>query len=1038
MNLTRLSVDRPVTITMLMAIVVVVGILSLSRLGVDMLPDIDYPTLSVMVRYPGAPSEEIETLVARPYEGALAGVNGVTKIQSISQEDVAYLLIDLEWGTDLDAAAADIREAVAMIEPFMPPDVEDPLVIKFNLTSMPQAIYIVSGMDDTVALRELLEDKVQARLERLQGVAQAPIMGGRVEEVQVNVDRAALLGSGVTLDQVALAIGAQNLNLPAGRQTVGHEELLLRTTGMFESLDDIRHTAVGISPRTMTPIEVGNLAEVVRTTRDMRNFVRANNTEALMLAIMKESGANPLRVRQVTRAKLAEIQEQLPQAVQIQGLLDMGRAIAKLGSAVVQNGLIGALLAVVVMYSFLRSVRPTLTIAVVIPLSLLATFIPIFLYGETLNMMTMGGLVLGIGMLVDNAVVVIEAIFRHIEEGKSRVEAAKLGAAEVGMAITASTLTTMAVFLPIFFATGLAGQLARGLAVTVAASLFASLFVAITIVPMLASVFFSAKDEGAVLHDGKHFNRFKSRYRRVLSWTLRHRVLTLASVGLLALLSIGLTPIVGAEFMPSNNSPILMGKISFPVGTSLETTAAASERIEEVLGSFSDVLAIGTQLGVDENDPGAALSNTNPTGPNEAIIFARLHEPSNRIYRDNADLQAAMRERIPEIEGMDFDFSSMASSMGGSTHAIEVKVYGDEFDTMLAASEQVEARLETVEGLVGIDTTFERAKPERHVRIDRAKVASYGLTVGQVASAIKTATLGVVATRYREAGDELDVRVRYAEPWRATPEDLEQLLIPLPTGGTIPLGQIAVLDEGFGPVRIWREDQTRVLTVVADLDGDTDLRKAMARIDDALGPLERQLPSDVRLEYGGQYEDMMEAFGQLLLALALAILLVYMVMASQFESFAHPLTIMFTMPLAFIGVVWIFLLTGTTLSVPTFLGVIMLAGIVVNNGIVLVDYINQLRAQGMELIEATLEGSATRLRPVLITSLTTVMAMVPMAVSRSEGSETMAPLGLTIIGGLMAATVFTLVVVPVVYTLIDGFSRWVSSRAMRLLHGSAA
>jgi len=1032
-NVTDFSVDRPVSITMLVGIVMVVGAIALARLGIDMMPEIDFPTLSVMVRYDGAPSEEIESIVAKNYEGALAAVSGVEKVKSVSQEDVCFLLLDFEWGTDLDAAAADIREAVAMIAPYMPPDVEDPLVIKFNLSAMPQAFYTISGMENTIALRELMTDVVQPRIERLEGVAQAPFLGGGEEEIQVNLDRAALHESGVSLDQVAMALAYQNLNLPAGRQIRDRKEVLLRTVGQFENLDEIRGVVVGASQKSGNSIQLGSIAEVKRELKDKRSFVRSNGQESVMMMIAKEAGANPYRVMKAYQGKLEELGPMLPAGIEFHNLFDIGRIIEKMAGAVVTNGVVGAFLAVIIMFLFLRNIRPTLTIAVVIPLSLLATFIPIYAIGETLNMMTMGGLVLGIGMLVDNAVVVIENIFRHIEEGEDRKTAAKLGAREVGMAITASTFTTMVVFLPILFSQGMAGQLAFGLAITVAAALLASLFVAITIVPMLSSVFFSSKVQGTVLHDGKRFARFRGWYARRLTWCLNHRWKTIAGLAAIVVFSGGMSTFVGAEFMPSSNDPVLMGKVSFPVGTALDETSAASTRIEEVFAQFPDVVTVGASLGVDENDAGAGMSETNPAGVHEAMIFARLKDRDERQIKENDTLKAMIRENMPDIEGMQFKFQDMGGGMGGSVHPIDIQLSGDDFDELETWSDRIATAITDVEGLVGVDTSMREAKPEAHIIIDRAKAGSYGLTVGQVANTVKTATLGTVATRFRSEGEEFDVRVRYHDSFRNSQDALRQIQVPLPMGGAVPLAQLAHIEDGFGPVQIVREDQARTVNIYADVE-DTDLRTAMGAVAEVLGPIEAQLPQGYNIEFGGQYEDMMSAFGQLLAALVLAVMMVYMVMAAQFESFSHPFAIMFTMPLAFVGVIWMFLLTGTTLSVPTFLGVIMLAGIVVNNGIVLVDYVNQLRRKGMDIISAAIEGSATRLRPVLITSLTTAGAMVPMAVSTKEGGETMAPLALTIIGGLGAATVFTLIVVPVVYTLVDAGSARMARFWMRLLH----
>jgi len=1022
-SITDVSVDRPVTITMLVMIVVVIGVISFTKLGVDLMPDVDYPTLTVMVRYPGAQSEELEAIVAKPYEGAIAAVNGVKKIKTVSQEDVTFILIDFVWGTDLDAAAADIREQVAWIEPYLPEDVESPIVIKFSLASMPQAFYLVNGMEDTVVLKKMMEDTVQARLERLDGVAQAAFFGGRTREVQVNLDRSSMLGSGVGSDQVLMALAYQNMNMPAGRLIVDREELLLRTVGVYDNLQDIRNTTVGMSRTSGAPVKLATIADVEWGTKDVRNKVRSGPFESVMFMVQKESGANPLQTRREYLAELEDVKKLLPKEIEFGLLFDIGKIIAQLGKSVVQNGIVGAMLAVIIMYLFLRNIRPTATIAVVIPLSLLATFIPIYISGDTLNMMTMGGLVLGIGMLVDNAVVVIENIYRHIELGEGRRKAAKLGAREVGMAIIASTLTTVVVFLPIVIGGGLAARLAQGLALTVAAALFCSLFVALTIVPMLASVFFSNKGSKDSLTGGRLFARFKGLYRRLLTWCVGHRIITVAAVTALFLFTCVLpaTPRIGAEFMPASEDPFLMAKISMPVGTALEETEAAAIRVENVISQYPDVLTIGSMMGVDENDPGAGMQESNPTGPHEAVVFVRLKDKKDRVTAGNDELKTSIRENLPVVQNMRVEFVDMGGGFGGSTSPIDIKLYGKDLDVLRDWAERVAESIEDVPGIVDVDTSLRAAKPESHILIDRAKAANYGLTVGQVAQAIKTATLGAVATRYREGGDEFDVRVRYNDSYRDSKAALRQILVPLPMGGTIPLSQVAVLEDGEGPVQITRENQTRRVSITANLE-NTNLGAAMGEVTKRVDPIKKQLPVGYMLEFGGEYEDMMTTFGQLLMGLALAVLLVYMVMAAQFESFSHPFTIMFTMPLALIGVIWIFFLTGTNLSVTSFIGVIMLAGIVVNNGIVMIDYVNQLRKQGLSLHEAAIEGATTRLRPVMITSLTTMMAMVPMAFFKTEGSEMMAPLALTVIGGLGAASLFTMIVVPVVYIIIDNIA----------------
>jgi hydrophobic/amphiphilic exporter-1 (mainly G- bacteria), HAE1 family len=1018
---------------MIILIIMILGGVALSRLGIDLMPDISYPTLTVMVRYPGAPSEEIESIVARNYEAAFASVSGVKKVKSVSQEDVCYFMLDFVWGTDLNAAAADLRESVAMIEPYMPDGVEDPIVLKFDLSSIPLAFLVVSGMDDTVRLRKIMTDTVQDRLERLPGVAQAAFAGGRTEEIRVDVDRAALQDSGVSLDQVVMALRFQNLDLPAGRQVQARQERLLRSLGLFLNLDDIRAVPVGVSRGTGLPIELGGIANVHRSTQDLRTLVRANRTEALMGIITKESGANPLKVRTTYLAELEKLKKALPSEIKIETLFDMGKIISQMAGTVVRTGLEGALLSIIVVFVFLWNWRPTAIVAVAIPFSLLTTFLFMYLAGFTLNMMTMGGLVLGIGMLVDDAVVVIENIFRHIEEGEDRKTASAVGASEVGMAVIASTLTTIVVFVPILFAQGLAGQLSRGLALTVTAALLASLIVALTIVPMLGSLVLATRGTGSAIgQEGRWFLVVKSRYQTLVGWCLHHRLKVLGFVGIAVLLSGVAFVFVGKEFMPAQTMPVLAAKISFPVGTPLSETSAASAVVEDTFAKFPDVLSVGSQIGVNEDDPGSGMSDSNPAGVNEAMIFARLKD-NDREYGSNDALQEAVRLAMPTVEGMKFEFTSMDSGMGGSTWPIEVKIFGSDLDELREIASEVRTSMVAVPGLADVKTTFNVAKPERHIKIDRDRAGRFGLAVGQVASAVQTATLGTVATRFREKGDELDVRVRYAEPYRDTDESLRQVLIPLPMGGTIPLDQVASIEDGMGPVKIVREDQRRVVSVVSNLTG-TDLGTAMAGVRTAVDPISRGLPQGYSIDYAGQYEDMQDTFGQLVLALLLAILMVYMVMASQFESFSHPFTIMFTMPLAVIGVVWILLFTGTSLSVSSFVGIIMLAGIVVKNGIVMVDYINQLRAKGMEILEATAKGAATRLRPVLITSLTTIIGTMPMAFSHGQGSGMTAPLARTIIGGLTAATFLTLLVVPVVYTYVDGASKSIKVFWLRRLH----
>jgi HAE1 family hydrophobic/amphiphilic exporter-1 len=1034
MSLSDFSVDRPVTITMIVMIILVVGALSLSKVGLDMMPDVDFPTVSVVTRYEGASSEDVEKLVTRTIEGAVASVNGVVGVTSTSQEDSSFVLVNFEWGTDLDAAAQDMREALGLVEPLLPDGAEDPMVLKFSLSAIPVLSYLVSGMEgNTVALRDYLEDTLTQRLERLDGVAGVVLMGGRDQEVQVRVRRNALDATGLSLDTVVQALAAQNLNLPAGRVVESRNEFLVRTLGEFGDLETIRQAVVGMQ-RDGTPVRVRDVATVEMGLEDLRNAIRSAGVDGLYLMVNKRSGANPLKVSQKVKDELAAIQRELPEDIGFNLVIDTGSQIENMASNVSQTGLLGGFLAIVFMFGFLRSLRPTFAIAAAIPLSLLVTFIPIYIVGETLNLMTMGGLLLGIGMLVDNAVVVIENIFRHLEEGTERKEAARKGAREIGMAITASTLTTMAVFLPLFFGGGLAGELVRGLAMVVAFALGASLLVALTIVPMLASVFFSRREALKAQESSAAFERVKAGYERVLRWCLSHRWVTLSLAGVVMVGSLGGMGILGAEFMPSGDQPVVMGLVKFPVGTPYGDTDRAVKRIEEFARTIDGVATVGSSVGVNEDDLGAGLSEMSPSGVHEAQVFVRL---ADERARGQAAILEELRAEAPATEGMTVEFFDMGGMMFGGNQAkpVQIQIRGAELMTLRRAGDRVAETIAGIEGIKDVSTSFKAAKPERHLVIDRDKAASYGLTVAEVARSVETATQGRVAGLYRTAGDEHPIRVRYEAGDRSSFADLDRIVVPTRAGFAIPLRQVAAFQDGMGPVRIHRDNQSRQVTVYANIEG-RDLGSVFGDIDDALVPVKQGLPRGYRIDYGGTYEDMVDAFIQLLGALALAILLVYMVMASQFEAFVHPLVIMVTLPLSIIGVALALGVTATPVSVVTFVGLIMLAGIVVNNGIVLVDFINQLRREGVERREAIVKGGSTRLRAVLITSGTTIAGLLPMAIAPARGAEMTGDMALTVAGGLAASTFLTLVVLPVVYEWFDSMGGSVRKLMVRLVHGA--
>ena len=1027
MSLAKFAVNRKITVLMVSILVVILGSVVFFSLGLDMMPDIDFPIISIITIYQGASSNDIEETITKPIEMTIASVKNVKKVVSESKEGMSTISVEFEWGTDLDASGQDICDAVERIIGFLPADANRPIVMKFNFSDMPILMYGVTGGENTIHLRKIIEDDVETRLKQLKGVASVFSMSSDEREIQVIVDKMKLDYYNLSINQISNMIRAQNSNIPAGKIDQRQNEFLIRTMGEYETLQDIENTPVTVT-KTGKTIFIKDVAEVIDGLEENTSYIRTNGKPTAMMMITKESGANTLNVADRVKDELISIKEDISADIEFAKIFDLGRPIRQVTSGAVSNLIVGGLLAIIIMFLFLRNWRPTLAISLAIPISLVATFIPIYLAKFTLNLMTLGGLALGVGMLVDNAVVVIENIYRQMEMGKNRVAAAEIGATEVAMAITASTLTTVAVFFPMVFSQGIAGILVRGLALTISFSLFASLFVALTIVPTFASVYFHKKSMQKTNGNSgflKGFEKLKNKYLKLLTLSLKHRAITLIIVGIIFLLSLGLIPIIGTEFMPETESPSIILKVKAPVGTSLEETNTIVNYIEDSVSEIKDITELMIIVGASSQSRGS--SETTPEGSNEATVFMRLLEQDERELSYNEILNS-IRKKLPDLKDVEFNFLDMASSMmGGSSTPIEIKIFGDDLDELESIASSIEYRLSSIDGIRDVENSIKEGKPEIHIKIDKEKSFLYGLTNAQVGSAIKTATIGSVVGVFREKGEETDIRVRLNDEQRNSLEDIQHLNITSPMGFSIPLNQISNEEFTEGPVKIVREKQTRKATVSADFEGK-DLGKKVAEVKRNLSGIISNLPSGYYVEYGGTYKDMKDSFRDLIYALILAVILVYIIMASQFESLTQPFVVMFTLPLALIGVILIFLITNTTLSVASFVGIIMLAGIVVNNGIVLIDHVNQLRKAGIEKHKALVQAGGDRMRPVLITALTTIGGMLPMAISQSQGSEMKAPMALTVIGGLISATFFTLVIIPVIYSIVDHISYQTSKK----------
>ncbi len=1021
MSIASFSVKKKVTITMLSLIIVLLGLVSYSKLGLDMMPDLEFPTVSIVTPYTGASSRDIEEMVTKPIEQWLSTVSNVKDIKSISKEGLSIINVEFEWGTNLDFAAQDIRETIGIYEKFLPEDVGKPVVIKFDITQFPVLMYGVKGKRSLYELKNIIEDNVAERLNRIDGVASAQVFSPEEREFQVLLKKDKIERLGISADKVLQILRAENLNQPAGYIVKGDTEYIIRTVGEFTNINQIERIPVGYT-KTGKIIRLSEIADVIDGKKDTRNVARVNGEPGVFFIITKSSGANTVIVARKVKAELEKIKKELPKDIKFFISMDQSEAVTTITKGTTANVIVGGILVVFLIYLFLSNWRPTLTIVLSIPLSIIATFISFYVAGYTLNFITLMGLGLGIGMLVDNSVVVIENIFRHLEEGENSEVASAKGTDEVAMAITASTLTTIGVFFPMIFASGVVGKLAQALALSVSFSLISSLFVALTIVPMFTSVIFKGMSREEIYSKTskeKAFEKYKKIYERWLRNALKHKKSVLLVVLILFFISLFLLKFTGSEFMPATDRPIVLLKLKLPVGTALNTTDKIAKEIEKKFAVRKDVISVTTIVGLNERDEqGGASEAFNPAGAHEAVFWIRL-VPKLQRNLSGLEIVEEVKKLLPKYKGEKLEAVDLGQAMfGGSNFPVDVKIYGKDLSMLKRISDMVGATMKDTKGFTDVHSSYSEGRREIHINIDREKAYKLGLSVYQIASTVYTYTLGKVYTKFKEKGEEYDIRVLLDKKGRISLEDIKHLPIITPQNKSVYLTDVATLEEGSGPLKIERENQTRKISVYANILG-RDLGSAIKELKGRLKGLEKNLPSGYFIEYGGQYEDMKSGFKDLILAFLIAVLLVYMIMASQFEHLLHPFIIMFTVPLAFIGVIGAIIIGGKPISIVVLMGLIILAGIAVNNGIVMIDYINQLREAGMEPFEALIKGATTRLRPILITAFSTIFGMLPMVFTRTEGAAMRIPLGLTIVGGLTVATLLTLFIIPIIYSIFN-------------------
>jgi hydrophobic/amphiphilic exporter-1 (mainly G- bacteria), HAE1 family len=1022
MKIVNFAVKRPVTMIILVAVVLILGLFTLNRMVLDLYPEMKFPMAVVYTTYSGAGPEEVESQVSKVIEGAVNTVGGIKTVQSYSSSGSSTVLASFDWGTDMDTAIVNMREKIGLVEAALPDEVEKPMVLKMDINMMPiMQIGITGGDNISLAqLQSIAEDKIQPRLERIPEIASVTITGGLQREVKVEVDPVKLQSYGLTLSQVNQVLQMENFNSSSGTVNEDQRQYFVRSMQQFETIDDIKEVAILTS--TGNIVYLRDIANIVDGYKDDTQLTRVDQGSAVGIHLMKQSDANTVEACDAVKAELAKIQAESDVDLNFKIVTDQSSFIKQSLQSTQTTMWEGALLAMLVLFLFLRNLRSTFIVFTAIPLSIVATFILMYFNGNTLNLITLGGLSLGVGRMVDDSIVVFENIYRHRKLGLPPLEAALTGASEVGSAVIAATMTLIAVFLPILFVQGLASVIFKPMAITISFAIFCSLMVALTVVPLMASRMLTEeaiKDrEGGSGRIAAMVNKFGDwidglgeRYTKLIKWSLDHRKIVSIGVTVLMILSVALTPLIGAEFLPSTDSGEIAISVETDQGSRLENTDQIMGQIEDKLHSLPEVATIFSSIGGSAN-----MFLDTGTQADQGTISLKLVPKSERRKSVTA-MAEEIRTQLSDIAGAKINVSvtDMTSGMMSGS-GVNVRIEGDDLTVLKTLSDQVTTIVSNVPGTREVAASLSDGKPEVQIKIDRQRAAALGLTPMQVSAEIKNAMQGTVATRYKVEGTEVDVRVSYIPQNHEDLEYLQNLDIRSSTGAMIKLSQIATFELAQGPVRITRVDQVREADITANLL-NRDLKSVVSDIQAQVVNI--NLPAGYTIEYTGANEDMMESFSSLGVAFILALLLVYAVMAIQYESFFNPFIIMFSVPTAFIGIVFGLFLTGRSFSVPAFIGIIMLVGIVVSNAIVMVDYLERLRRRGMEREAAIIEAGRVRLRPILMTAFATILAMLPLGLGLGEGAEMSSPLATVVIGGLLVSTLITLFLVPVVYTVCD-------------------
>lgn len=1035
MVLSDVAIKRPVFTAMVTIGLMALGLLSVRTLGVDLFPDVSFPVVAVVTVYPGAGPEEVEQLVTKQIEEAVAATNGVEEVRSYSRDSVSTVVILFKLEVDVKAAATDIREKVASIRSRLPREIRDPLIYRVDPTALPVLNYAVSSNRSSAETRRLVEDLVKPKLEAVEGVAAVKVLGGQEREVHVYFRRAAIEALGLSLAQLVAQLSSEGFDLPAGRVTDDLQELNVKTLGRVRALGELEDLVVA-STQSGAQVRLKDIATVVDGFKEQRTRTFLDGKEAITLEIQKQGGTNTVAIANAVYAKIADLQRQkgIPPDLKLVKAIDASTFIRRNIADVSEAIVIGGLMAICVIFLFMLDWRSTLISSLALPTSIVTTFLAMKWLGFTFNMMSLLGLSLSIGLLIDDAVVVRENIYRHMEMGLDPITAAKKGTSEIGLAVMATTFTIVAVFVPVGFMGGMVGRMFRQFGLTVAAAVLVSLFISFTLDPMMSARVMkpitpghqerlrASRAFGPIV---RTFDALDKYYRGVLAWALDHRKTVFAATTALFFGSVSLTSLMGKEFFSPGDRGEFRASLEAAAGTSLEEMTRVVRRAEQIIRENPEVRTLYTVVGPGEEANKASIR----------IYTTKSHQ--RKVTQ--AQIQEDLRTRLSALPGVHANFGDIQfvdSDSAGQELPITLYVRGDDYPKLQELAAEVTQIVKNTRGTKDVDTSFRPGRPESRVEVDRAKAADLGVSLGAVAQTLRFALEGEVVAKFRDGDRDFDIRAQLAPEDRVDVAMLRQLSVPQtgrrigaggppgagmmgPGGGgprLVKIADVAKVETGIGPSTIERMNRQRQISIVANNQGRS-LGDVVADIDARLAQIQK--PEDFKFVHGGATQRMQETFENMGLALFIAVLFIYFVLASQFESFVHPFTIMLALPLAMIGALILLFVTGLAIGMPAMIGIILLMGLVTKNGILLVDYTNTLRERGLPMKEALLQAGPTRLRPILMTSSAMVLGMLPTALATGEGSEFRAPMSIAVIGGVITSTFLTLLVVPVVYTWLD-------------------